>query len=910
MPFFNNNDTTPSLALRPSRLPSPSPQNLTSPTVNPAQAKPPGQRSDEEEAAALELEAFGTDPVNKLSLDDEDERIITRKYQRTLVHFLYEEDVELFDEVVAFKEKHPSSTFEKAMELFVERHHSDAIVKAAYMDSLTHWDSALKYDLSPHSPNPQKSTTPQRRKRKLNVKRRSQSACVSVERGLDSEAVEKGKEDSGAHFIKILAPFEVLCSEAQRIKLMMEVSSRELQIREKVHKKLEQKALQSSHHLSRLQRRILAKTKTKTSSTPTTAFPPDASTEAVKYKPLSTKPFVEGPDGTILGAVRYAFSQVPHSVAADLDLFRVELLHIFKGGDSQEAGNSPVKVKLYFFKNVQRNLLVHEIAQRTRIRGSNGHGIYGINDLILSQAYVDFYPIHDGPYEYEPLDDTVPLPSNPRSYLYTNWATVRFSLTQMMGVQPFREIRDYFGEKVAYYFSFLGFYTLWLWFPAILAFDNALTVPFAFFMAVWVTAMLEFWKRQEVTLRTVWGLILRKSPVTEKIEPHFPTSTQILVKLVTTVILMGAIALMLFFEALVIGVSALNIDRFLGIGLSSLLTLTNIVLVTPLYLKLAYVLTQWENHKTFQRFEDALISKKFIFVFINNFSALLFTGTIKVLIPDSVPNIRHCSLDDPSKSCMSELMFSMAIIFVGLQFVTQFQLVLVPMITGIFARKHQEAVRIKMVEVAGPKKIEEKSEPSTVTVEPTTPIRRHLPQHLDDDLLDNWSDSPNSTLRSFNSIRFGAYRLLAQSQRPFPLRVKGVGAWFNVALAMSRVGILVNACVVAFSRARLAFVLIFEHLVFLVVYLIDRLTPDNSSTMSSQSSNTGKGCSSYPSGTNSQGNHFCARGEGSASGGSYHYSNSNGSYYYQNSNGSTYYKSAGGEATYTRPSDNPRNGGR
>ncbi|KAJ3094754.1 hypothetical protein HDU97_007627 [Phlyctochytrium planicorne] len=77
--------------------------------------------------------------------------------------------------------------------------------------------------------------------------------------------------------------------------------------------------------------------------------------------------------------------------------------------------------------------------------------------------------------------------------------------------------------------------------------------------------------------------------------------------------------------------------------------------------------------------------------------------------------------------------------------------------------------------------------------------------------------------------------------------------------------------------------------------------------MSSKGS-TGQGCSSYPSGTNSQGNHYCDRGSGNAQGGSYHYSNNDSSYYYQNSNGSTYYKSSGGEATYTPPSSNPRYG--
>ncbi|ORY08098.1 hypothetical protein K493DRAFT_180166, partial [Basidiobolus meristosporus CBS 931.73] len=60
----------------------------------------------------------------------------------------------------------------------------------------------------------------------------------------------------------------------------------------------------------------------------------------------------------------------------------------------------------------------------------------------------------------------------------------------------------------------------------------------------------------------------------------------------------------------------------------------------------------------------------------------------------------------------------------------------------------------------------------------------------------------------------------------------------------------------------------------------------------------------YYSGTNSQGNHYCHRGESTAPGGNYHYSNTDGSYYYQNSNGSTYYGNPNtGEAHYS-PSGN------
>ncbi|XP_074951412.1 anoctamin-9 isoform X1 [Phalacrocorax aristotelis] len=142
-----------------------------------------------------------------------------------------------------------------------------------------------------------------------------------------------------------------------------------------------------------------------------------------------------------------------------------------------------------------------------------------------------------------------------RQFLEEKWARWRDIFCQ----QPIEKIRCYFGEKVALYFAWLGWYTYLLGFAAVVGLvvfvagitvfsssqvskeiceasntimcplcdqhcpfwllsdtctyakvthmiDNEGTVLFAMFMAIWATVFLELWKRQRATVVTDWDL--------------------------------------------------------------------------------------------------------------------------------------------------------------------------------------------------------------------------------------------------------------------------------------------------------------------------------------------------------------------------------------------------------------------
>src|SRR3546814_8890204 len=80
-------------------------------------------------------------------------------------------------------------------------------------------------------------------------------------------------------------------------------------------------------------------------------------------------------------------------------------------------------------------------------------------------------------------------------------------------------MKEYFGEKIGLYFTFLGHLTTWCIWPmfvglaiqihVVIANDrSAISVPgFAIFISIWAVLMLEYWKRKEKTTALEWGMV-------------------------------------------------------------------------------------------------------------------------------------------------------------------------------------------------------------------------------------------------------------------------------------------------------------------------------------------------------------------------------------------------------------------
>ncbi|KAK8397348.1 hypothetical protein O3P69_004806 [Scylla paramamosain] len=222
---------------------------------------------------------------------------------------------------------------------------------------------------------------------------------------------------------------------------------------------------------------------------------------------------------------------------------------------------------------------------------------------------------------------------------------------------PLDRIRNYFGESVAMYFSFLGFYTLALTLPAafgvaqlFLSVDTLTEYAlFAAFNLVWVTVLLELWKRRCAGLAYSWGTLqhhqnlqatrpgfkgkMTQHPITGRFEPAYPEwKTRSKLYMVSApavgVCVVGALWVMVaaFWaeEQLIDWKRSYGSVAGIFTHVPSAFYACLVWLMNYYYRRLATLLTDWENHRTQEAYEWHRVAKLVVFEFVNNFSSLFY----------------------------------------------------------------------------------------------------------------------------------------------------------------------------------------------------------------------------------------------------------------------------------------------
>ena len=262
-------------------------------------------------------------------------------------------------------------------------------------------------------------------------------------------------------------------------------------------------------------------------------------------------------------------------------------------------------------------------------------------DLIKASAIKGFMPLHDG-VEVRLLE--------------AKWL-VFFQLPWYQNVDA---VQDYFGEKIAFYFLWLGHYTGWLMLAAPVGFicwinvaaknndPNVVLMPYyAAFMAIWSTCFIEFWKRKEKDNSMKWGTVgfedeqqarpefAADSGVTEEPNPvdggrylYFPRQEFAKRQLLSTIVsiifvflVAGALAAMF---AIKFALMAIPATEAYAATIFAIINAVQIQVMGAIYASVSLSLNKYENHRTDIEYEDALIAKTFIVQFINSFASLFF----------------------------------------------------------------------------------------------------------------------------------------------------------------------------------------------------------------------------------------------------------------------------------------------
>ena len=485
---------------------------------------------------------------------------------------------------------------------------------------------------------------------------------------------------------------------------------------------------------------------------------------------------------------------------------------IYKGLEYSVPGSKNVKDIVMFQKNSLHRLKLIAMMVSADAQLMKGAGV-PVETLLHKKHVLAFYPMHQPAIVDLLLQKTLP------------WQVAPWQ-------QPFRALREYFGEKVTLYFCFLGHYSSWLILPAIVGFvfqivawstgpnlSHPVIPVFGAFICVWSICMLQFWKRSESKYAFVWGQSdferqelqrpeyqgkLIRSYIDGRHLLYYPereyrkklaASTSIIISLICVVI--GAVA----------GIYCMKfaLSKKIGTYASTVTSIVNTVQITIsnfLYTEVARKLVENENHKTQTLYQDSLIIKVFAFQFVNSYASFFFIAFVAAtLVPDvgTDPNfLGQCG----DINCMRPLAINLAIIFGTRLTITN-------------------AIEVAMMVYMNQTKVKEETEGLTDEQKAnlSPPEREYMLQEYD-------ATTDSITIFADIAIQFGfstlficalpiacacslvsnhvkaklqSWKLLTMYQRPVPQGAQDIGSWHKILSIISVLSVLTNAGLICFT---------------------------------------------------------------------------------------------------------------
>ncbi|NXN95897.1 ANO6 protein, partial [Rhinopomastus cyanomelas] len=375
-------------------------------------------------------------------------------------------------------------------------------------------------------------------------------------------------------------------------------------------------------------------------------------------------------------------------------------------------------------------------------------------------------------------------------------------------------------------------------------FDSFGTLVFAVFMGVWVTLFLEFWKRRQAELEYEWDTV-EYLEQEEQVRPEYEAQcTHVVVNEVTQEeehvpytacgkcirLTFGTSAVffwILLIIASAIGVIVYRLSVFLVFSgtlsqhisgaeairkyltpqtatsvTASLISFVVIMVLNVIYEKVAILITDFELPRTQTDYENSLTTKMFLFQFVNYYSSCFYIAFFKgkfVGHPGSPVYWlgKYRSEECDPGGCLLELTTQLAIIVGGKAVWNNIQEVLLPWLKNLI-RRYCAAAR------------SEKVVPRWEQDYHLQPIGKLGLFHEYLEMVIQFgfvtlfvaSFPLGPLLALFNNmleIRLDAWKLTSQFRRMVPQKAQDIGAWQPIMQGIAVLAVATNAMIIAFT---------------------------------------------------------------------------------------------------------------
>ncbi|OMJ67651.1 hypothetical protein SteCoe_35128 [Stentor coeruleus] len=449
-----------------------------------------------------------------------------------------------------------------------------------------------------------------------------------------------------------------------------------------------------------------------------------------------------------------------------------------------------------------------------------------LNDAIYSK--LDLHVLKN----FDIMIDAFPIHENASlNFLKKEWATLK----AIHKKQPLDEIKNYYSENIAFYFSWLGVYAAFMGYCAVVGLivfviqcvslvmdQNAIytgaQVFFCLFLAIWASFFNQFWTQKEQESAWHWGTANMTKQVIqrEKFEGKFQydevtgkmkvlkrESEKLYLKKALSFTIIGFLIIIVL--AIVVAIFRLRVYmkstndlKDYGSIVPAIIYAIQISIFDVIYSKVSVWLNNLENHETTNDHNNNLAFKLFLFRFINSYCGLFYIAFIKMYLSTD-----QCT----NNGCMWDLGLQLTIIFITNMILNIAELGL-PWLMYKFRVQWEERrmkklwPTIKRTELL-PIEIQSKYEPYE------NPIEDYMEMALQFGFIALFGSSfPLLPILAFIEIileiRVDAWKLCNITRRPDPVQCGTIGIWKNIIVFITYFGAITNSGIVVFTSGALS----------------------------------------------------------------------------------------------------------